>query len=308
MSINAQGRALPAWYREFLKWFRAGASHAFILCGDVHGVTSLQGASQLRFMQGILMTHTRDIVVYYHRASGITFPVPSMRRLALDIVGHDWMPPPSESDPFTAALNSSGVAAMSRGDAFNRARSPREALVILEQLLLSPLARGRVAVILDGADLISPAANKAIMREEQLALLAKLLYWGTDSNLAAQNNPVFLLAPRLGDLHADLRDANSGYKVIELSLPDEATRLAYIRWYLEEHRKDDPIPLSDLSSEDLARNTAGLNLRQVEDILLLGAMSEEEQDGSNTRGGVTRLLVKSRKDAIIRRVIGALVR
>jgi transitional endoplasmic reticulum ATPase len=300
MSTNAQGKALPAWYREFLKLFRAGAGHCFILCGDVHGVTSLQGASQLRFMQGILMTQTRDIVVYYHRACGITFPAPSMRRLALDIVGRDWAPRPAESDPFTAALSASGVvASMPQGDVFSRARSPREALLVLEHLLLSPLARGRVAVILDGADLICPASHKAVMREEQLALLAKLLYWGTDSHLVAQNNPVFLLVPRLGDLHADLRDANSGYKVIELSLPDEATRLAYIRWYLEEHRKDEPIPLVDLSKEDLARNTAGLNLRQIEDILLLGAMSEEEQDGHSTPGGVTRLLVKSRKDAII---------
>lgn len=298
MSMEFPDEFSPTWYREYTSIFRAGAGHCFILCGDVHGVTSMRGASQLGFMQGILHTSRRDIVIYYHRAVGIQFPLPSMRAAALDILGPDWTLPPS-SDDLLAALDSSGVtsgAMSSEGDVFHSARSPRQALTVLEALIRSPSATGRIALILDGADLIWPATNKATMRDDQLELLAKLLYWGNDSTLGAQNNPVFLLSPQLQDLHPDLRSGDSGYKLIELSLPDERTRRAYITWYLEEHRKDQPIPLLDLSQEDLARNTAGLNLRQVEDILLLGA-SEETLQGAE---GVTRRLVKARKDLIIR--------
>ncbi|GCE15072.1 AAA family ATPase [Tengunoibacter tsumagoiensis] len=290
--------AFPAWYREFRKLFFAGAGHCFILYGDVHGVTSLRGASQLRFMQRILHTERRSIIAYYHRAIGITFALPSMRTEALALLGPDWGLPPSHDD-FAAALNATGLAQpVAQGDVFSSARRPREALSLLEALLRAgePEARGKVAVILDGADLICPAANKAVMRDDQLSILATLQYWGLDSSLGLQDNPVFLLTPRLSDLHPDLRTSGSGYKVIEEKLPDEQTRLAYIRWYLDDHRKENPIDLIDLTKEDLARNTAGLDLRQVEDILLLGA----DNDPSHEMVGVTRLLVKTRKDAIIR--------
>ncbi|GHO82292.1 AAA family ATPase [Dictyobacter formicarum] len=291
--------ALPAWYREFSTLFGAGAGHCFILYGDVHGVTSLRGASQLRFMQGILHTERRTIIAYYHRAIGITFPLPSMRTEALALLGPDWTVPTSDDD-LSAALDAAGLSSRTAlaSDVFSGARRPREALAILEALLRAggPEMRGRVAVILDGADLICPATSKAVMRDDQLSVLATLQYWGLDSSLGKQDNPVFLLTPRLSDLHPDLRTSSSGYKVIEESLPDEQTRLSYIRWYLEEHRREDPIALVDLTMEDLARNTAGLDLRQVEDILLLGATSG--RDGETA--GVTRLLVKTRKDAIIR--------
>ena len=303
MNRLGASQVLPSWYREFRTLFRAGASHGFILCGDVHGVTSLQGASQLRFMQGILHTEARDIIVYYHRALGITFPFPSMQEQALELLGPDWESPSSRNDPFTAALRASNISPgdLPQRDVFRSAQRPHDALVLLEQLLRAPRARGRIAVIIDGTDLICPATSKAVMTEDRLALLATLQYWGNDSSLGSQNNPIFLLSPRLGDIHVDLRASDSGYKVIDLSLPDEATRLSYISWYLTVHRKDDPIPLLDLSPEDLARNTAGLNLRQVESILLLGACSEDVLEGERqTPPGVDRLLVKSRKDAIIR--------
>ncbi len=303
MSMELHDGISPTWYREYSSIFRAGAGHCFIFCGDVHGVTSMRGASQLGFMQGILHTNRRDIVIYYHRAVGIQFPLPSMRAAAIDILGPDWTLPPS-SDDLLAALDSSGVVSgttQSESDVFSSARNPRQALTVLEYLIRSPFAKGRIALIIDGADLIWPATSKATMRDDQLELLAKLLYWGNDSTLGAQNNPVFLLSPQLQDLHPDLRSGDSGYKLIELSLPDEHTRLAYITWYLEDHRREQPIPLLDLSQEDLARNTAGLNLRQVEDILLLGANEDTTAgEAQHSTAGVTRRLVKARKDLIIR--------
>src|SRR5581483_8379749 len=84
--VRSQPEVLPGWYREFRTLFDAGAGHCFILYGDVHGVTSMRGASHLRFMQGILHDERRDIVVYYHRAIGITFPLPSMRTQALELL------------------------------------------------------------------------------------------------------------------------------------------------------------------------------------------------------------------------------
>ncbi|MBO0784248.1 MAG: ATP-binding protein, partial [Ktedonobacteraceae bacterium] len=173
-------------------------------------------------------------------------------------------------------------------------------IAILEHLLHANEAKGRLAIIIDGADKVCPPTNKAMMGQEQLALLATLEYWGNDRHLAEQNNPILLLSPHLNEIHPDLVASDSGYKVIEQKLPDEATRRSYINWYLDDHRRKEPITLLDLTKEDLARNTAGLSLRQIEDILLLGALSEEEPQSHQEAVGVSRLLVKSRKDAIIR--------
>lgn len=289
-------QAYPAWYREFRRLFRAGAGHGFVLTGDIYGVTSF-GASQRGFLQHILH-QSREVIACYHPATGITFAMPSMRTLALEMLGPDWQPPVDTDNPYTAALDT--IVLESQEDVFASAKKPARALPILDQLLSAPLARGRVVVVLDGADLIVPATGKAQMPDERLQVLATLLYWGQDSQLAQQLNPILLLTARLADLHPDVRASSSGYRVIEQPLPDEQTRLSYITWYLHTHRQDDPIALLDITEADLARNTAGLNLRQIEDVLLLGATQDDLEPTPTGPAGVSRHLVKARKDELIR--------
>src|SRR6267142_1139137 len=100
--------ALPAWYREMVTFFNAGAGHCFLLTGDVHGVTSIHGKSQLRFMQEMLHTRAYEVVAYYHRATGITFLLPSMRERAVEILGAGWTPPVAH-DRYAVALRQAGL-------------------------------------------------------------------------------------------------------------------------------------------------------------------------------------------------------
>ncbi len=299
----------PVWWLEFRRLFQAGMSHCFIISGDIHGVTAFHGLSQQRFLTAAL-AETRDVVAYYHPARGITFPTPSMRADALEILGPEWQPPASSDDPYAAALDEIHIQATPQ-DVFASAKKPAQALAILDDLLHSPqatryetaddgspLIHGRVAVVLDQADLIMPMAQKAQMPDARLGVLATLLSWGHDPVLARQQNPILLLTPATGDLHVDLLESSSGYRLIEQPLPDESTRLAYLRWYQEVHRRDAPIPLLDLDLGDFARTTAGLDLRQVEDIYLAGASTLSHPDAPLP--GVSRALVKERKDAIIR--------
>jgi SpoVK/Ycf46/Vps4 family AAA+-type ATPase len=297
----------PVWWQDFRRLFQAGVAHCFLVGGDIHGVTAYHGQSQQVFLEGAL---TREVVVRYQPATGITFSLPSMRATALEILGPDWQPPPSSDDPYMAALDAAGVHAASR-DVFET-RKPAQALALLHDLLHaasatryetqedgSVLVQGRLAVILDQADLIIPATGKAQMGDERLATLATLLSWGQDPVLARQQNPILLLTSHLEDIHSDLLVSSSGFRVIEQPLPDEQTRLAYLTWYLQEHRREMPIPLVDLTIEELARVTAGLDLRQVEDVLLVGASQAGPLPQENVRG-VSRAHVKERKDSIIR--------
>ena len=311
MTSSIAHERLPVWWLELRRLFEAGLSHAFLISGDIHGVTAFHGLSQRMFLDAAL-SETREVVAHYHPATGITFPKPTMRAVALEILGPDWQPPASSDDPYAAALDAIGMRA-SQEDVFTSARKPARALAILDHLLRAPTAahvvaqedgrtllRGRVAVILDQADLIIPPTGKAQMTDDRLALLALLLSWGHDPVLARLQNPLLLLTSQLAEVHPDLLESSSGYRVIEQPLPDEDTRLAYLTWYLEEHRADAPIPLLDLSLTDLARTTAGLDLRQVEDVLLAGASHGASAEQESAERGVRRFHVKERKDAIIR--------
>ncbi|HVU68791.1 MAG TPA: AAA family ATPase [Ktedonobacteraceae bacterium] len=299
----------PAWWLEFRRLFQAGMSHCFIISGDIHGVTAFHGLSQQVFLQSAL-AEAREVVINYHPATGLTFAKPSMRAIALEMLGPDWQPPASTDDPYAAALDAMQIPSTPQ-DLFASAKKPAQALAILDALLHAPQAvsyeqdhagrtitHGRLAVILDQVDLMIPMANKAQMPDERLGVLATLLSWGHDPVLARQQNPILFLTPMIQDLHTDLLDSSSGYRLIEQPLPDEQTRLVYLRWYQEVHRADAPIPLLDLDLPDFARSTAGLDLRQVEDVYLAGA-----SDPGNPNGpvpGVSRALIKERKDAIIR--------
>ncbi len=299
----------PQWWLEFRRLFQAGMSHCFIISGDIHGVTAFHGLSQQVFLLSAL-AESREVVATYHPATGITFTTPSMRTLALDILGTDWQPKASTDDPYAAALDALHIQSTPQ-DVFASAKKPAQALAILDDLLHSPQAthyetdptgrtviHGRVAVLLDQADLMMPMAQKAQMSDERLGVLAILLSWGHDPILARQQNPVLLLTPFVQDIHADLLESSSGYRLIEQPLPDEQTRLAYLRWYQEIHRANAPIPLLDLDMEDFARSTAGLDLRQVEDVYLAGASDLAHPEGPPP--GVSRALIKERKDAILR--------
>lgn len=280
---------IPAWFDEVITTFMAGVAHGFILSGDVWGAT-IQGISQRRFLQQVLVDAKREVVAYYSRATGITFPLESMRVKAEKLLSVD-AAPAAESDPFNAVLDAAGMGVQQAGDQFRSARRPLDALGLLERLLRAPNGQGKVAVIIDFADFLSPDQSKFIMSPDDRLLLVLLLWWGQDEEMAACANPIFLVTRNAVDMHEDLRSSGSGYKLIEIPLPSKEERLTYLGWYLQlREERGKPVPLKEgMTVGELANLTAGLTLRHLEDILLLGAKA----------GGVDRLLVKARKDAII---------
>lgn len=279
---------LPPWFiDEVITTFIAGVAHGFILSGDVWGAT-VQGISQRRFLQDVMVESGREVVAYYNRACGITFPLASMREKAERLLAGTVAT--ESGDAINSILDTAGLGVQATGDRFSLARDPLNALALLEQLLRAPEGRGKVTVIIDFADFLCPPQDKFLMSADDRLLLVKLLWWGQDESLAECGNPIFLISRKASEIHSDLRSSGSGYKLVEIPLPGRQDRLTYLQWYLalrEEQQK--AIALRDVTIEELANVTAGLTLRHLEDILLLGAKA----------GGVDRLLVKARKDAII---------
>jgi hypothetical protein len=289
-STNPPTQPAPAWFRQFQTSFVAGEAHAFIVSGDINGY-AYEGVTQRGLLVSSLAS-TREVVAIYTRGRGITFPAPSMREAAMRLLGMEAVGA-AAANPLAAALAGlAGGQGAADDDPFTAARRPAAALDLLERLLLAAPAQGHIAVILDGADLISAALSvgKGAMSPDDRTVLATLRHWATDRQIARSDTPILLFSRELTDVHADLREATSGYKAITIPMPTREGRVAFVAWYLG-HRAEEgqPIPLDGIRAEEIGTLTAGLSLRHIEDILLLGAQA----------GGVSRELVKARKDAII---------
>jgi transitional endoplasmic reticulum ATPase len=311
-TIGGATRPAPAWFTAYSQSYQAGEAHAFLLHGDVEG-TAFEDISTKNLLL-VNLAARRAVVAIYHLAGGITLydeasaiPVseddpavpgqqrPTRRERALAICGLD-KPAAKSATPSAGALAqlTGGIAPpAAANDPFAQATSPGDALPLLQMLLTQGR---RVAVVIDYADSIAPAsamAGKGAMSPGDRRVLVTLLAWAKDPQIAGHGNPIFLLARDGADLHPDLRASGSGWKTIAIPLPDRAQRREYIAWYLAKRAEDDgseAIALDDgLAVDELANLTAGLSLRNIEDILLVAAQE----------GGLTRRILRQYKDAIV---------
>jgi hypothetical protein len=156
---------------------------------------------------------------------------------------------------------------------------------LLERLLR---AEARVAVILDYAETLLPAADLATMCEADRAALIMVQRWGRDAEIAAAGNLVILTTSTLADLHPVLRAASARIEAIEVPLPDLTARLAYCRQLAAESGEGE-VPRWELDPQALAVATAGLGLIHIQDIAL-----RAQQEGT-----LSRALVRERKAEIV---------
>jgi len=267
----------PAWVRELLAKYSSGVAHAFIVHFNVSDYV-LPGVSVRNYLARLLAG--RQVVAFYDRARGITFPLQTMRDRFMELLGLA-----QSQDPALAALAS---LAGGQPQSNELPRSPSAALPLLERLLkLGSPEEKTAAVIVDFAETIVPAADVATMSPEDRTILVTLSRWGNDPEIAATGNPVFLLTENLTGLHPAIRAASSKFEAVEVPLPDLDARLAFIEHYAA--AKPDAFTWG-LSKAELARATAGLSLIHLEDVFL-----RAEQEGE-----LTWNLVKDRKADIIK--------
>jgi len=247
----------PAWVARLLDIYQAGVAHAFILHFNTSDYVSPESPVTLTGYLGRLLA-SRDVVAFYSRDRGITFPTETVRQKALDLLGLATQE--GQDDPALAALRAIGAAPADRQEL---PRSPSGALPLLDRLLRVP---EKTAVILEEAEFIAPDADLAAMSPADRTALATVARWGRDPEIAAAGNPVILVVGNLAETHRYLRAASNRYYEVKVPLPDTLTRQRFVERYLAERGG---FELADgLTIETLAHATAGLSLLHVEDILL----------------------------------------
>ncbi len=154
------------------------------------------------------------------------------------------------------------------------------------------LSEPKIAVIVDYADFLVPNAQgltSAVLQPQQMFALETLHNWASDDAIRQTDNLVVLISHE-NQVHDLLIRSGSGYKVLQIPLPDFQQRLAFTQFLLNEGFGQLE---KDLSPEEFARITGGLRLVDIDELMTL----------SDSLGQpVNREMVRERKAETIRQL------
>ena len=255
----------PKWLERALELYRDGIAHAFLLHFNVADYIA-PGVRLRSYLAKVLAS--RDIVVFYNIAEGLTFPRESDEERFRDFV-----------TSMSAGAGASASSAVNKALAVARSggvsdlpKAPAQVFPILEALLKKPPVvseerpyKGAVIVI-DYAEMIAPVAELSTLSPADREILISFEKWGRDPEIVNAGNMIFLVTSDLDQVHGNVRRSSARWEAIEIPLPDLAGRKKFIKWYLKNQAED--LEWGDIDQKGLANTTAGLSLLNVEDILL----------------------------------------
>ncbi|MBD3292240.1 MAG: AAA family ATPase [Armatimonadia bacterium] len=234
----------PAWADEIRAAFTSGAASVFLL----HGVRDLVrfGGDYYPlpdFIHRAFCGNKR--AVYYDIGKGIHFPSPEDQK---------------EFESFLQVREARGEPPFSMRDSYQ----PALAIPVLQEYLMG---RSRVALVIDFVDKAFPDQEERFMSADERRLLATVRSLATDPRLMRRNSFVMMIAESLADVHEDLYSRGGGTALIEIPLPEEAQRLAYIEHLLDTTPENGTPPADSgdlaISRDVLAQVTNGMTLQQV---------------------------------------------
>lgn len=243
----------PVWAREFARRYFTKTVTQFILHGNVRDLVPTEDDNGNRIYEPLRdflafdLFSARDIVVFYDRSSGIHFADPE-----------------SQKD-FNRAL--SGYDTIFGTEyAKKLPKDPVRVFSVLQNYFQLRIADGkRIACIIDYAETIVPMAEASMYSSEDRNALVFLQKWAHDPLFLKSDFTMVLVAENLTDLSQQLVQSPSTAE-IQILLPDESERTTFINTYTK-NRRDAYVSKSEVTTEALAQNTAGLGYVQLRSIL-----------------------------------------
>src|SRR5688572_15717517 len=162
----------PAWLTaSVLERYHSGASHLFLLHGNVKDVYPF-GEAFRPLADGLRrLADRRPVVVSYDLASGLTFPDAAREKAFRKALG----------------LKAGALPA-----------DPARAMLLLDALLGSDrVPPGSIGLVLDYAHVLAPADGGGSGERQNITTFAR---WGADPAIAARRPLVFLVAPAAQDV------------------------------------------------------------------------------------------------------------
>ncbi|MCK6527396.1 AAA family ATPase [Myxococcota bacterium] len=240
------GSSLPAWAGELRARYVSGEACLFVLHGNVrdlqpHGsdFVSLEG------FLGRLLGRSKEVVVHYDYSRGARFPDTRMRQaFGLAVNARRLLKGLPEIDPEILP------------------REPHRLLPLLEEFLTDRSQRG--ALVVDYAEALCPDGDLSFAGSEDRSSLVTLQRWAADPGIQESDNLVILVTENLADLNRKVR-GSARVVPIEVPLPDEGERLAFVR-HLTRRGRAGAFPSPGIGAERLAQATSGLSRLQIDGI------------------------------------------
>jgi AAA+ superfamily predicted ATPase len=141
-------------------------------------------------------------------------------------------------------------------------------LVVRENVMAAPERRLEVGIIIDQASYLFPVGEPGRLSFQAAGMAVTVLNWATSPHVKRLNVACVLIDERRSDVN-DRIAGNPHVAALEIPLPAEAERLAFINW-----SAGDGTALarnSDYTAEQLAELTAGISLNDLA-VLLKGAL------------------------------------
>ena len=253
---------VPAWLTAgVLERYHSGASHLFLLHGNVRDVHPF-GSTFVPLAEGLRrLGSRRPIVVSYDVSSGLVFPDAEREKA------------------FRKALGLKGALPS----------DPARALVVLDALVGSDrLPAGSVAVIIDYAHTLAPADGAGAAERQNITTLAR---WASDPAVAARRPLILLIAPTAQEVSAEVYAGAAGAEVVSVPRPEVEARADFGR----DLQRRIPEVTWGLTADELAAQTGGLALVQIEDIV---------QRARGAGSALTRESIVERKIDLLRQEYG----
>jgi len=241
---------LPGWARRLAERYFTQTVSTFLLHGAVRDLQPVRRAGGTAFVPlkeflGEELFGGRDHVVTYDRSAGIRgYGRETQGDLQRALTAYDTL----------------------YGTDFGRntPREPGRALQILENYLRTRVADGKsVAVVIDFAETLAPAGEMGGLSSEDRFVLATLTKWAHDPQFLRGDLSIVLVAENLAEMSPRLA-RNPYVSLIDLPLPDESERLAFIETRL---KGLDVAAVTEIAPPTLARMTAGLSRVNLDRVL-----------------------------------------
>ncbi|HQR34314.1 MAG TPA: AAA family ATPase [Blastocatellia bacterium] len=258
MSKPAQSLAaperLPGWAEEIIRKYRSGEASHFLLHHNIYDLTRGRNGfvSLQTFLQQELLGNKRTL--FYNRSEGITFDSDETLRA--------FVAQQRVADPLINAKTAAQLPS-----------DPARALPMIERFLY---VSDKNALVISFPETIFPVANGGYLAGEDRNSLVSIQRWLATP--LTESDMVILVTESLSDIHPHVRE-NSRLAKIKIPYPDEAQRLDYIKEFLAAY----PIEKLEMTQQQIAELTSGLNLVHLRSLLSAARASEDGLTFSDVR-------------------------
>ena len=265
---------MPSWARKLAERYYTRTVATFLLHGAVRDLQPMDdddGGTKFVPLRTYLAEDLfggRDLVLFYDRSSGVRGATPEIQRDFMRAV-----------EAYDAMYGSEFARALPK--------DPGRALQILENYMRVRVADGKsLALIIDFAETLAPAAELGHMGQEDRFSLVTLVKWASDTQFLQADLSICLIVENLAELAPRL-SRHPYSAAIDIALPDEDERKEFVKAKLEGRKVAE---LSDIPVEGLAKMTAGLSRIHLDRVLT---------EAMERRVRITPESLKERKKEII---------